>query len=56
MQGELVEGKVGWITKIMEFDVGIKPTKLIKGYSLYENMVDVGYIISIIKDEEMTNQ
>lgn len=39
IQGELGEGKVGWITQIMEYDIEIKPTKIIRGRDLYENIV-----------------
>lgn len=56
IQGKLGEGRVGWITKIMEFDVEIKPTKLIRGWALCKNMVDVAHMIPIIEDDEPTNQ
>ena len=50
------EGKVGWITKIMEYDIEIKPTKLIRGMDLYENMVGDLHMIANIEDEEHLNQ
>ena len=50
IQGGLGEGKAGWITKIMEYDVEIKPTKLIKGWDVCENMIDFAHMIAIIKD------
>lgn len=56
IQKELGKGKVGWITKIMEYDVEITTTKLIKGWTLYKNMADATHIISIIEDEELANQ
>lgn len=40
----------------MEYDVEINPTKLIKGLTLYENMIAFSHMIAIIKDEELTNQ
>lgn len=55
MQVELGEGKAGWIIKIMEYDVEIKPIKLTKGWALCKNMVDTTYMIAIIKDEEPKN-
>lgn len=56
IQGELGEGKVGWITKIMNYDIEIKPTKLIKGQDLYENMIDATHIIVVIEDEKESDQ
>lgn len=50
------EGKGGWITKIMEYDIEIKPTKLIKGWAVCENMADATHMIAVIGDEEATNQ
>jgi len=38
IQIELGEGKVGWITRIIEYDIEIKLTKLIRGRALYENI------------------
>lgn len=55
MQGELGEGKIGWITKIMEYDVEINPTNLIKGWALCQNMADFAHMIAIIEDEELEN-
>ena len=35
------EGKRGkWIAKIMEYDVDIRPTKIVKGQGLYELLVE----------------
>jgi len=31
IQRDLGEGKTSWITKIIEYDIEIKPTKMIKG-------------------------
>lgn len=55
IQGELGEGKAGWITTIMEYDREIKPTKLIRGRSLCENIAEARHIIAIIEDEENLN-
>jgi len=35
IQGELGEEKASWITKIMECNVEIKPTKLVRGKYIY---------------------
>jgi len=51
----LGEGKVGWITKIMEYDVKIKTTKIIRGRDLCENIVESSHMISIIEDERYLN-
>jgi len=56
IQGELGEGKAGWITRIMEYDVEIIPTKLIKGRSLYEHIAKATYMIAFIEDEEHANE
>lgn len=34
----------------------IKLTKLIRGRDLYENIVEVAYMIIIIKDDELANE
>jgi len=51
----LDEGKVGWITKLMEYDVEIKPTRLIRGRALCENIGKASHMIAIIKDEQHLN-
>jgi len=38
MQGELGEGRPGWISKILKYDMEIQPTKLIKGKALCEQL------------------
>jgi len=52
IQGEFGEERAGWITRIMEYDVEIKPTTLIRGRALCENIAKVVYMIVIIKDDE----
>jgi len=56
IQGELSEGTVGWITRIMEYDVEIKPTNIIKERALYYNIAEVMHIINFIEDEEHLNE
>jgi len=51
IQGDLGEGKAGWITKIMEYDIEIKPTKLIRGRDLYENIAEASHMIALMEDE-----
>jgi len=40
----------------MEYDIEIKPTKLIRGRALCENIVEATYIIVVIEDEEHLSQ
>lgn len=56
IQGELGEGKVGWITKIIEYDVEIKPIRLIRGRDICKNIVESSHMIAIIEDQEHLNQ
>lgn len=56
IQEELGKGRAIWITRIMEYDMKIKPTKLMRGRDLYENITEVVHMISIIKDDELTNE
>ena len=56
IQRDLGEGKAGWITKIMECDIEIKPTKLIKDRALCENIVEASHIIALMEDEQQLNQ
>ena len=51
IQGDLGERKVGWISKIMEYDIEINPIKLIKGRPTCENIAKVLHMIAIIEDE-----
>jgi len=55
IQGDLGEGKIGWITKIMEYDIEIKPTKLIRGRALYENIAKASHMIALMEDEQQIN-
>jgi len=52
IQGELGEGEASWITRIMEYDVETKPTKIIKVRSLCENIAKATHMIDIIEDED----
>lgn len=51
-----MEGKYGWITRIIEYDVEIKTTKLIRGRFLCENIAEETHMISFIKDNEHANE
>jgi len=35
----------------MEYDIEIKPTKLIKGRALYENIAKASHMITLMEDE-----
>ncbi|XP_057868756.2 uncharacterized protein LOC131075856 [Cryptomeria japonica] len=39
MEGDITEKRANWITKILEYDVDIKPTKLVHGRGLCEYIV-----------------
>ena len=56
IQGDLGEGNTGWITKIMEYDIEIKLTKLIRGKALCENIDEASHMIIIIEDEQKLNE
>jgi len=56
IQVDLDEGKTIWITKIMEYDVDIKPTRLIIGQTLCENIAEASHMIAIIEDEQYLNE
>ena len=51
IQRDLGEGKTSWITKIIEYDIEIKPTKMIKGQDLCENIANASHMIAIIENE-----
>lgn len=36
---DIGEKRVGWITKVMEYDLNIKITKLVRGRGLYEKFI-----------------
>lgn len=38
MEGEIIEKRANWITKILEYDIDVKPTKVIYGKGLCEYM------------------
>jgi len=46
MEGEITEKRANWITKILEYDVEVRPTKLVRGselpiyYSRYRKVDD----------------
>jgi len=31
LEGEITDKRAGWITKILEYDVDVKPTNMVKG-------------------------
>lgn len=60
MQGEIGEGRPGWISKIRKYDVEIRPTKLIRGKALCnqltkEKMLDKE-IIYLIEQEALDDR
>jgi len=56
IQEDLGEGKASWITKIMEYDIEIKLTRLIRGRDLYENIAEASHMIIILEDEQQLNE
>ncbi len=55
---DINERRAGWITKVMEYDVDIKITKLVKGKGLCEKMLSppdtVEEVSLLIEDEQPT--
>lgn len=40
MQGEMDSGRDGWITKIIQYNIEIHPTKVVKGRALCTQLVE----------------
>lgn len=47
MEGEITEKRANWITKILKYDIEVKPTKTVQGRGLCEYLMH---------DEEMANR
>ena len=58
MNNDINEKRVGWITKVMEYDMDIKITNLVRGKGLYEELLSsfdiVKEVALLIENEQPT--